>query len=119
MDTLTNLLKHIDALEDHMESLEEGSELYREFDNEFNYYLGAIDAIREADEEVPLKVYEINYAVSPGGVDSFEVYQDGISRPIFESESFTETMEFCYNQEKNFTVHTLVAYEKGFTDGDE
>ena len=54
MDTLTNLMKHIDALEDHMESLEEGSELYREFDNEFNYYLGAIDAIREADEEVQI-----------------------------------------------------------------
>lgn len=119
MDTLDNLIKHKEALVEHMESLDENSDLFREFDNEFNYYLGAIDAIREADEEVPLKVYEINYAVSPGGVDSFEVYQDGISRPIFESESFTETMEFCYNQQKNFTVHTLTAYEKGFTNGDE
>ena len=66
-----------------------------------------------------LEVYEINYAVSPGGVDSFEVMKYGVARPIFESESFTETMEFCYNQQKNFTVHTLTAYEKGFTNGDE
>jgi hypothetical protein len=59
-----------------------------------------------------LEVYEINYAVSPGGVDSFEVMKYGIARPIFESESFTETMEFCYNQEEDFTVHTLPAYFK-------
>ena len=73
MDTLDNLIKHKEALVEHMESLDENSDLFREFDNEFNYYLGAIDAIREADEEVPLKVYEINYAVSPGGVDCFEI----------------------------------------------
>ena len=51
MDTLDNLIKHKEALVEHMESLDENSDLFREFDNEFNYYLGAIDAIREADEE--------------------------------------------------------------------
>lgn len=62
-----------------------------------------------------LEIVEIEYSVSPGGVDSFEVYdrqEDNYtsSFPIFETEDLTEAVNFCYNLGQDFTVRTLAQY---------
>jgi len=61
-----------------------------------------------------LEILEIDYEVSPGGVNSFEVYDTNevipMSPPIFESESLTEAVQFCYNLGQDFTVRTLANY---------
>jgi hypothetical protein len=62
-----------------------------------------------------LEIIEIDYSVSPGGVNSFEVYDRGdegfiTSFPIFESENLTEAVQFCYNLGQDFTVRTLAQY---------
>ena len=61
-----------------------------------------------------LEILEIDYEVSPGGVNSFEVYDTNevipMSPPIFESESLTEAVQFCYNLGQDFTVRTLATY---------
>ena len=62
-----------------------------------------------------LEIFEIDYSVSPGGVNSFEVY-DPInypdSPPIYETEDLTEAVQYCYNLGQNFTVHTLAQWEQ-------
>jgi hypothetical protein len=65
--------------------------------------------------ETNLHIYEVDYSVSPGGINSFEVYDHSDdsyinSYPIFESVSLTPAVEFCYNLGMNFTVHTLAQY---------
>jgi len=67
------------------------------------------------NDRVDLIVYEVDYSVSPGGINMFEVYDQSEdsyinSRPVFETESLTEAVQFCYNQGLNFTVHTLAQY---------
>jgi hypothetical protein len=62
-----------------------------------------------------LEILEIDYSVSPGGVNSFEVYdrqEDNYisSFPIFETEDLTEAVNFCYNLGQDFTVRTLATY---------
>jgi hypothetical protein len=57
-----------------------------------------------------LEICEIDYSVSPGGVNSFEVYSDPFDVPLFESESLTEAVAFCYNLGRDFTVRTLAQY---------
>ena len=62
-----------------------------------------------------LIIYEVDYSVSPGGINSFEVYDhtdDSYvnSYPIFESPSLTTAVEFCYNLGMDFTVHTLAQH---------
>ena len=64
---------------------------------------------------VKLEIVEIEYSVSPGGVDSFEVYdrqeENYISSiPIFETEDLTEAVKFCYDLGQDFTVRTLAQY---------
>ncbi len=60
-----------------------------------------------------LEVLEIDYSVSPGGVNSFEVYDtEGFpfDPPIFETEDLTEAVKFCYNLGLDFRVRTLAQY---------
>ena len=49
----------------------------------------------------PLEILEVDYAVSPGGVVTYEVYdvheEYPMTPPIFESEDLTEAVKFCYN----------------------
>lgn len=65
---------------------------------------------------IPLEILEIDYSVSPGGVNSFEVYDTEedmfMEPPIFETESLVEAVKFCYNLGVNFTVRTLAQWEK-------
>jgi predicted amidohydrolase len=64
---------------------------------------------------ITLKILEIDYSVSPGGINSFEVY-DGhedvhpMSPPIFETEDLTEAVKFCYDLGQDFSVLTLASY---------
>ena len=59
-----------------------------------------------------LEILEIDYSVSPGGVNSFEVYDANYpSNPlVFESANLTDAVEYCYNLGQDFTVRTLATY---------
>jgi len=66
--------------------------------------------------EPALEILEVEYSCSPGGIDSYEVYDkndsDPVSLPIYETESLTEAVEFCYNLGQDFTVRTVAAWHK-------
>lgn len=63
-----------------------------------------------------LEILEIAYDVSPGGVRTFEIYDkleiDPVSVPIYETESLTEAVKYCYNLGKDFIVRTLAEWEE-------
>ena len=61
-----------------------------------------------------LVIYEVDYSVSPGGINSFEVYDGRFpdSPPLYESEDLTPAVQFCYNLGRDFTVFTLAEYYK-------
>ena len=66
--------------------------------------------------EPSLEILEVNYSVSPGGVDTFEVYDIGpdheiMGIPIYETESLTEAVQYCYNLGKDFIVRTYAEWE--------
>jgi hypothetical protein len=64
--------------------------------------------------EPSLEILEVNYSCSPGGVDTFEVYDKSdipLSVPIYETESLTEAVQFCYNLGKDFIVRTYAEWE--------
>lgn len=62
-----------------------------------------------------LEILEVNYSCSPGGVDTFEVYDkseiEPVSLPIYETESLTDAVMFCYNLGKDFIVRTYAEWE--------
>ncbi len=62
--------------------------------------------------DTPLEIIEVEYSCSPGGVDTFEVYdRDDINSVLlYETESLTEAVTFCYNLGKDFTVRTLAQW---------
>jgi hypothetical protein len=66
--------------------------------------------------EPSLEILEVNYGCSPGGVDTFEVYDrseiEPVQIPIYETESLTEAVLFCYNLGKDFIVRTLAEWEE-------
>ena len=63
-----------------------------------------------------LEILEIDYSVSPGGINSFEVYDiqeiEPVSLPIYEAEDLTDAVKFCYNLGQDFTVRTLASWER-------
>jgi hypothetical protein len=65
--------------------------------------------------EPSLEILEVNYSVSPGGIDTFEVYDkseiEPVQLPIFETESLTEAVQFCYNLGRDFIVRTYAEWE--------
>ena len=62
-----------------------------------------------------LEILEVNYSVSPGGIDEFEVYsmheEDLLNPPIFTSVSLEEAVRFCYELGKDFVVRTFAEWE--------
>ena len=63
-----------------------------------------------------LEILEVAYDVSPGGVRTFEVYDKGdnydiMDIPIYETESLTEAVQYCYNLDKDFIVRTYAEWE--------
>ena len=65
--------------------------------------------------EPSLEILEVAYDVSPGGVRTFEIYDrlddDTMSVPIYETESLTEAVSYCYNLDKDFIVRTYAEWE--------
>ena len=65
--------------------------------------------------EPSLEILEVNYSCSPGGIDTFEVYDkseiEPVSLPIYETESLTDAVMFCYNLGKDFIVRTYAEWE--------
>ena len=64
-----------------------------------------------------LEILEVEYSVSPGGVDTYEVYDVGpdheiMGVPIYETESLTDAVQYCYNLEQDFTVRTVAAWHR-------
>ena len=61
-----------------------------------------------------LEILEMEYSCSPGGVDTFEVYDKTkiMSIPIYETESLTDAVLYCYNLGKDFTVKTLAEWNE-------
>lgn len=61
-----------------------------------------------------LAIYEVEYSVSPGGIDTFEVYDGRFPSdpPLYESPDLTSAVQFCYNLGRDFTVFTLSEYHK-------
>ena len=66
--------------------------------------------------QIQLEILEVNYSISPGGIDEFEVYsldeRDFYDPPIFTSTSLTEAVRFCYNLGKDFVVRTSAQWEE-------
>ncbi len=57
-----------------------------------------------------LNIFEMNYSVSPGGVDEWEVHnEDGSVAGSFLS--LIEAVNYAYKLGADFTVHTLAAWE--------
>jgi hypothetical protein len=65
--------------------------------------------------EPSLEILEVAYDVSPGGIRTFEIYDrlddDTLSIPIYETESLTKAVEYCYNLDKDFIVRTYAEWE--------
>ena len=64
----------------------------------------------------PLEILEVDYACSPGGVVTYEVYDvfepEPLNPPIYESEDLTQAVKFCYDLGQDFTVRTLAQWYK-------
>ena len=65
--------------------------------------------------EPSLEILEVAYDCSPGGVRTFEVYDkaeiEPVTLPIYETESLTDAVEFCYDLGKDFIVRTYAEWE--------
>ena len=65
--------------------------------------------------DVSLEILEVAYDCSPGGTRTFEIYDrseiEPVSLPIYETESLTEAVEYCYNLDKDFIVRTYAEWE--------
>jgi len=65
--------------------------------------------------DVSLEILEIAYDCSPGGTRTFEIYDrseiEPVSLPIYETESLTEAVQYCYNLDKDFIVRTYAEWE--------
>jgi hypothetical protein len=63
-----------------------------------------------------LEILEVEYSVSPGGVDEFEVYslheEDVMNPPLFTTTDLLEAVQFCYSLGKDFVVRTLAEWEE-------
>jgi len=65
--------------------------------------------------EATLEILEVEYSCSPGGVDTFEVYDKSdipLGVPIYETESLTDAVQYCYNLGRDFTVRTLAQWHQ-------
>lgn len=67
-----------------------------------------------------LRIYEIDYSCSPGGINQFEVYNDldndydTQGNWLYSSTNLADACLFAYNEGCNFTVYTLSQYHKEF-----
>lgn len=72
------------------------------------------------DELETLRIYEMDYSVSPGGINQFEVYpdldspNDNTGYPLYETTNLADACLFAYNLGCNFKVYTLAQYELSY-----
>ena len=72
------------------------------------------------DELETLRIYEIDYSVSPGGINQFEVYpdlnspNDTTGYPLYETTDLADACLFAYKLGCNFKVYTLSQYHREF-----
>lgn len=59
-----------------------------------------------------LKIYEIDYSVSPGGINQFEVYDE--NELLFSSTYLIDACLYAYGIGRNFEVYTLAEFHKEF-----
>ena len=63
-----------------------------------------------------LEIVEVNYSVSPGGVDEFAVYSNeprsNISNLSLPSPKLDEAVRYCYELGKDFSVRILAECEE-------
>lgn len=60
-----------------------------------------------------LDIYEIDYSVSPGGINSFEIY-DETGQYITDFDNMVDAHNWCNAMEENYTVHLLSTYHREF-----
>jgi hypothetical protein len=60
-----------------------------------------------------LQIYEIDYSVSPGGINSFEIYDES-GEFIIDFDSLIQAHNWCNSQAENYTVHLLSSYHREF-----
>jgi hypothetical protein len=65
---------------------------------------------------IPLEIFEVDYNVSPNGVNSFEIYdvEQGLfdAPPVYETDDLTKAVRYCYDLGLNFTVRPLAHWEQ-------
>jgi hypothetical protein len=60
-----------------------------------------------------LNIYEIDYSVSPNGINSFEIY-DETGQYLTDFDNMTQAHNWCNAQAENYTVHLLSTYHREF-----
>jgi len=60
-----------------------------------------------------LNIYEIDYSVSPCGINSFEIYNE-FGEYITEFDTLIQAHNWCNNLAENYTVHLLSTYHREF-----
>lgn len=60
-----------------------------------------------------LKIYEIDYSVSPGGINSFEMYDES-GEYLYDFDNISQAHKFAEALKEDYTVHTLAHYHKEF-----
>jgi hypothetical protein len=65
--------------------------------------------------DVSLEILEVAYDCSPGGTRTFEIYDrsniEPVDIPIYETDSLTDAVTYCYNLDKDFIVRTYAEWE--------
>ena len=56
-----------------------------------------------------ITIYEVEYSVSPGGIDMFEMY-DELGSYVGAYENLIDAQRFCYTNGYDYTVKLLSNY---------
>ena len=60
-----------------------------------------------------LDIYEVDYSVSPGGINSFEIY-DETGQYLIDFDNMVDAHNWCNAQSEDYTVHLLTTYHRQF-----
>jgi len=60
-----------------------------------------------------LNIYEIDYSVSPGGINSFEIYDES-GQYLTDFDNMIQAHNWCNAQAENYTMHLLSTYHREF-----
>jgi len=55
-----------------------------------------------------LEIYEIDYSVSPGGVNMFEVYDES-GEYIIDFDNMIQAHNWCVSMQEDYTFHLIPA----------